>query len=442
MKAVLLCDLRPSNPALGRPPRERLPSREDILTAVRAAGPRMGFAHLDVHRCFDSCVLPPEARDLYVFEDSTGRLLGYDRLPFGATHAPFVVQRKISQIVRDALRANESLRGVTAFVYLDDIFIVAISVSQATDAASAIARGLEAAGFLISPKSTRTGSTTATALGCMWSATEPHCVPVIPPATFARLRAMARAANFSAGDLRRVAGACVWYAPEVLPFLQPLFASQVRGHSARHHRPHLIPYLMRALDFIQYASRCGRNASTLWSSVTAPRAVHMTDAVFVDAAATHARAGFVTHGSYSSLRIPAWIMATAESAERAQQLAELYALTKATTRAVRRGRDTLVVGDSASALLSALRMPAHVHAPARAVLLRRLAWHRVSASSSITFGYTPGAIIPADAPSRGIRPTASPHARIPVLPVPGLRPRSSLRKCGIVRTTLHQVSFA
>lgn len=453
-RLVPICDLRAANARFGRPPRMPLPSRACIARIIRTVRGRAAraqaavpfFAHIDVTRCFDSFVLPPSLTSAFVFAGPDGTHYAYNRLPFGWSFAPHVVQRIMTQLVTAALP-----RGVGAVVYIDDIVLVAPTARAAARAVSAVIRALRVAGLQVSAKSQLVPAPRMQALGCVWQGRAPYCRPVVGRTQMGLMHALLRRCVFDAGQLRRFAGAVQWWAPHALPFLSPLFAELCRAPRRAMPRPHLRPALTAALRVVFRVASCGLDNTATWQPVTAPRSrpvcVPYDAAVFCDAAADCARAGYATFGAYSSRNLPRWLMRTARTRAQAQQLAELFALVVATKRAIRFshrvGRRVLVVSDSSSALLSVLRLPAHVYSPHRALLLRRVVLARLSfPQHNVRFAYVESKHNIADAPSRGLRPVAARGHRVPVCTVPSLRRQPALMHVGRVLRRVRIVRFA
>lgn len=427
-RAVVICDLRWANSVFPPPPRSPLPSRADVLSALRWAGSDGAICHVDVARCFDSIILPKTLRNDFTFAVS-GVTFTYNRLPFGWAWAPWLAQRLLDDCIRSTVA--KVCISIRVILYIDDILIFARSHTDAARFVSVLVADLRRIGFVISPKSKLTPSPSVVALGARWDVRTSSVFPLVTVSSLRELRSCILRARFRRSDLLRLVGSLLWWSPLALPFLGPVFAEISHGPVNVRVRRRIVIPLLRAIEVVHLTVRRGSYGGSQWAAVSAPISVPTDRLCFVDAAAALGRVGYVSERGYASRRLPAWLFSSSSHTD--QQLAELFACVVATKRAVRAGVPTVVVSDSASSLSSVLRLSAPVSSPSRALLLRRLAYARARwPQHHVLFAFMRGVDNPADAPSRGrgAGPLASSYR---VLPVPGLPPVSCLRRPGVIR---------
>ena len=431
----LMADCRYVNRAFHafRPPTLRWPSVPSIVSAIARLpgdGP-LWYCTLDIDKCYDSIALPDSLRDVFRLSlpDRPHDVVAYARLPFGWSWAPYLCQRLVVEIVRQAKLPDAAVIAV----YFDDILVAARSRAAAVDATNAIASVLCRAGFRISPKSRRTPAPTAAFIGFTFDRSG-----------FAQVSSMMTAAAVRAalnGPTRprtraRVAGAIAWCGARVGPLLRPLIdaiASPVRFvPRAAVNAAASAAALMRA-EIV----RPDRAAV----SVSCVETLSPTSIVFVDAAAATGRAGIVRvdlpslRVRVSSVELPPWLCQDL-GVVAAQQLAELWALVSTVSECAD-PRRTLFVSDSTSALFSALRCRAADRRRAD-VLRRAVAW------KGVHIAWIPSTRNPADAPSRSARARPPSRAIIraalaAIADPPGLWPRSRLAIHGLIERHRHMV---
>ncbi|CAM1319420.1 Uncharacterised protein r2_g2776 [Pycnogonum litorale] len=108
-----------------------LPRPEELLSELSG---NSVFSKLDLRTCFEQFELDEESKPLLTVNTSRG-LLQYNRLPYGISSAPAIVQRAMEDL----------LRGINVQVYLDDILVASSSISQHLETLAELFKRLQSA---------------------------------------------------------------------------------------------------------------------------------------------------------------------------------------------------------------------------------------------------------------------------------------------------------
>jgi len=420
-KTVLIFDLRPHSLAQDHDPvRFSLPLPAHLQPHILAS-PHAHLTRIDVSRYYDSLRLPPTAASFVFAYD--GRKFRYRRLPFGWDRAPAVAQRLMLSLVRTAVDSVRTTHRVTALVYLDDVVVLCDDPRECDEVTRAITEHMTAAGLLPNrEKSVLVPTPSLTALGRTISVPDATIRPT-EGTVAAAVKAALRVATAPTSRKTKLAaaGLLLWTSRRVLPFLQRLFGA---AHATRH-----TPRPTRALtrDLIRAAAFAARDVwrADKWAITDSPITLAHSDRTpyFVDASADRRLAAVVSPGGFTRVwRVPQFLLARYPDRQRAQQAAELFAVTKATRLALARRAPALIIPDSTSALYATYALSSGAFAVHRAQLLARTA---AAASKyhhhDIMFAYYPTELHPAD-PLTYSRPSAQRDALLRLAAAHVVRP--------------------
>lgn len=357
------------------PPPAQLPTIDHIRSclATSASSPWY-FTKLDLRRCYDSIILPPNAPKFYF--KYRGEMYQYLRMPFGWSDAPYIVQNTISSVVELAMHSLAMSTRTYVFVYLDDVLVAAKNAADAEAARNIICNCLRRQGFRINmEKSSLTPSTSIHFIGYNITTTFIHPIlrSIVMPT---------RGTSITSSSAKSLAGAFLWRSQLTLPFLLRLFR-----HPGGPLPADIVSDLTSATHIV---ARAHTYVPGYWRPVSI-RTHTQPSTYFCDANAKHRRAACIT----SAGAIHQWIIPTPYY--HSQQLAELYAVVRAIHLIFRQPNPRArVVSDSASALFSVIRMSPGADFR-RARLLRSVSRLRVTVPKHyVDFGYVTTVQNPAD----------------------------------------------
>ena len=110
-----------------------LPRVEDLLSSLSG---RTAFSKLDLRQAYQQVVLDDEAKEVVTINTHKG-LYRVNRLPFGVASAPSIFQRTMENLLR-------GIPGV--LVYLDDMLVTGVTISEHLRNLGAVLKRLEDAG--------------------------------------------------------------------------------------------------------------------------------------------------------------------------------------------------------------------------------------------------------------------------------------------------------
>jgi hypothetical protein len=364
-KVTVIFDLRAYNfNQSHRPPSAPLATVEHLIEWLRrpptTPSTTRYFTKIDLSRCYDSLVLPADGPHFYFcYRDATYRYL---RVPFGWCDAPYIVQKMMISIVREA--AIETSTPTAAFVYIDDVLVASDDPADAERFTTSIIRVIRRRGLKVNmTKTIRRATSTVDFLG--YTICAPRYDDTWIQSSSSSTISLPGLRPVSAKQAVVLAGALLWRCPLTLPFVAPLYY-HVGGRLN-----HAVAQLLSSAASL--AARARRYVPGRWTSVPA-RTHDINHAFFCDANATTGLAACVLpDGTSRTWRIPSFI--TSSRHHTRQQIAELYALSRTVRLAFSRSRTATIVSDSASALASMLRLSPR-RSFLRGLLLRQTAYLR------------------------------------------------------------------
>ncbi len=397
------------------------------------------FTKLDLHRFFDSLVLPRRFYHPFLLQYQS-TTYEYLRLPFGWANAPHTAQRFAEQIVRSAMHSSTQRHWARTFVYLDDWLIASTSRSTCESICRNITSTINNLNLILNTsKSVTTPTTEIAALGAQISASTQLEVRPLDTKLFTTITNLLHK-PLTITQMYRIAGSLLWRDPKVLPYLTPIYTR------AAHRIPGLLSRTeVRLITAAASAAARGTLCPGVWETLPYPTVITRLQQrlIFCDASASRQLAAILLPNlHFRRYKLPSYIIPQHIDRHRRQQCAELYALYRALQYALNNSPSTptIIISDSTSALWSTIRFSAGITNPIRASILRRISSlvHRTT-DYHITFAYLQTQLHPADPLTFNHYSlhavTTRLHNISMIHPPPGRPSRPSLRPSSIISSS-------
>ncbi len=371
-KSTLIFDLRPRN-RLEKPPLPaRLPTLQDIVRTLRTAPALpLYFTKLDIHRYFDSLLIPRGScyPFYFTYHNTTYE---YDRLPFGWANAPYTAQKFAEQTIRMTLHNHRSPHWVRVFAYLDDWLIASTSRSTCSCICKLLINSIQELGLIVNEKKSITRPTSEiAALGATICARDKLFIRPIDTELFSSITNLL-SRPLTTNQLYRIAGSLLWRDRKILPFLTPIYTRayhRIHGHLSVAEKNLLCAAASIAARGVLHPG--------LWEVLPSPTDITIEQAriIFCDASASRGLAALVLPDrTYQRFAIPHYVYRNTIEKHRRQQDAELYALYRTIRYALHTAPSTptIIVSDSSSALWATYKLSAGITSPSRAHILRHV----------------------------------------------------------------------